>query len=127
MNLLSLHEGNFNQVVTANPFIIMNFQADWCQPCMHFAQIFEAVAAKHADIRFATIDADAGRGLADSFGVTVVPSLIIMRNKTIVARATGAHSAAGLEKLIERARTLDLAGLHRGTPARTGDANTTDR
>lgn len=126
MNLLPLHEDNFNQMVDANPFIIIFFQTDWCQPCNHFAHLFKAAAAKHADIRFATIDADAERGLAKSFGVTVIPTLIIIREKIMLVRETGSLSSAALEKLIEHARILDLEDIRTEIAAHEGDEDAID-
>lgn len=126
MTPLVLNEDNFNQTVEASPFIIIDFWTDWCGPCRQFAPVFEAAAAKHSDIVFAKIDADAERGLTNSFNVSSIPTLVIIREKIMVVRETGSLSSAELEKLIEHARILDLDDIRTEIAAHEGDEDAID-
>lgn len=126
MTLLVLNKDNFNQTVEASLFVVIEFWADWCEPCQQFARVFEAAAAKHDDILFATINADIERGLAKSFSVSAIPTLIIIREKIMLVRETGSLSSAELEKLIEHARILDLEDIRTEIAAHEGDEDAID-
>jgi len=126
MATLTITEANFNQVVEDNPIVVLDFWATWCGPCKGFAPVFEAAAAKHTDIVFGKIDTDAEAGLAAAFNIRSVPTLMIIRDKIMVIRESGALPSASLEKVIEHARLLDMDDLRNELAAMEGDADAID-
>jgi thioredoxin 1 len=50
---------NFEQTVTENDIVLVDFWADWCGPCKMFAPVFEAASEKHEDVVFAKVDTEA--------------------------------------------------------------------
>ena len=46
-NLLTLTESNFKKTIEENEFVIVDFWAKWCKPCVAFTPIFEAAAKKN--------------------------------------------------------------------------------
>lgn len=126
MATLTLTEANFNQIVEDTPILVLDFWATWCGPCKGFAPVFEAAAAKHTDIVFGKIDTDAEAGLAKAFNIRSVPTLMIIREKIMVIRESGALPANSLEKVIEHARLLDMDDLRNELAAMEGDADAID-
>ena len=51
-NLVTLTESNFKKTIEENEFVIVDFWATWCKPCVAFTPIFEAAAKKNKDIIF---------------------------------------------------------------------------
>ena len=51
-NLTTLTESNFKKTIEENEFVIVDFWATWCKPCVAFTPIFEAAAKKNKDIIF---------------------------------------------------------------------------
>lgn len=126
MTTLTITEANFNQILEAHPIVVLDFWATWCGPCKGFAPVFEAAAAKHTDIVFGKIDTDAEAGLASAFNIRSVPTLMIIREKIMVIRESGALPSASLEKVIEHARLLDMDDLRNELAAMEGDADAID-
>ncbi len=126
MSTLTITEDNFNQIIEANPIIVLDFWATWCGPCKNFAPVFEAAAAKHADIVFGKIDTDEEQSLASAFGIRSVPTLMVIREKIMVIRESGALPASSLEKVIEHVRLLDMDDLRNEIAAMEGDADAID-
>ena len=126
MTIVQLNEDNFNATVEASPFIVIDFWAEWCGPCKQFAPVFDAAAAKHPDIVFAKIDTDAEQGLDNAFNIRSIPTLMIIREKIMVVRESGALSVLALEKVIEHARILDLDDIRTELAAPEGDEDAVD-
>lgn len=126
MPILTITEDNFNQVVAESPILVLDFWATWCGPCKSFAPVFEAAAARHADLVFGKIDTDAEQGLAKSFGIRSVPTLMVIREQILVIREAGALSTADFEKVIEHVRLIDMDDVRNELAAAEGDADAID-
>ena len=113
MATVELTKENFEETVTGNPMVIVDFWAAWCGPCRGFAPVFEAASEKHADIVFGKVNADEQQELAAAFSVRSIPFLVLLREKVVVFAQAGALPAQGLESIIEQARALDMAQVHK--------------
>jgi thioredoxin len=110
---VELNKGNFEDVVTQNKIVIIDFWAAWCGPCKSFAPVFEAASEQHPDVVFGKVNADDEQELAATFSVRSIPFVMLMREKVVVFAQAGALPAAGLESVIRQARALDMAQVHK--------------
>ena len=110
---VALNKGNFEDVVTRNEMVIIDFWASWCGPCKSFAPVFEAVSEQHQDIVFGKVNADDEQELAAAFSIRSIPYLMMLREKVVLFAQAGALPAEGLESVIRQARALDMAEVHK--------------
>ncbi|MGH8650366.1 MAG: thioredoxin family protein [Burkholderiales bacterium] len=113
MATVELNRGNFEDVVTQNEMVIIDFWAAWCGPCTGFAPVFEAASEQHQDIVFGKVNADDEQELAAAFSIRSIPYVMLLRQKVVLFAQAGALPAEGLESVIRQARALDMAQVHR--------------
>ena len=96
-------------VLESDEPVVVDFHANWCQPCHLIAPEVEALAEKwDGRIRFAKVDIDELPHLALDYGVMSIPTVILFQEGVAKARTQGARPAAQLEK------DLGLASLTEG-------------
>ncbi len=104
---------NFEQVVTSNDLVLVDFWAAWCGPCRSFAPVYEKVSAQYPDAVFAKVDTEAEQALAASFNIMSIPTLMIIREQVVIFSQAGALSESALVDLVQKAAALDMAEIHR--------------
>jgi thioredoxin 1 len=112
MPTVDLTKDNFEEVVTANDLVLVDFWAPWCGPCKGFAPVFEAAAEKYPDVVFAKVNTDDEQDLASHFAIRSIPTLMVFREKVVLFSQAGALPAAGLESIVDQAKALDMKQVH---------------
>jgi thioredoxin len=99
---------NIESTIQENPFVVLDFWAEWCGPCRMFGPTFEAASEKHPDIVFGKIDTEDQQELAGSLGIRSIPTLMVFRDQILLYSQPGALQGPMLEELLKKVRELDM-------------------
>ena len=111
MAVVDLTEDTFNDFVSSHDIVLIDFWGPSCMPCLQFAPIYESMSEAHPDILFGKVNTEEEPGLAIRFDIHSVPTMIAMREKTLVFAEAGAMPPAGLATVIEKVSSLDMDDL----------------
>ena len=108
MAVVDLTDDNFEQTVTENGFVIVDFWAEWCGPCKSFAPTYTKVSEDHPDIVFAKVNTEEQQQVAAHFQIRSIPTLMIFRDQIIIFSQAGALPEGSFRELIQKASELDM-------------------
>ncbi|KAJ5241403.1 Thioredoxin [Penicillium citrinum] len=73
---------------------VVDFYATWCGPCRAVAPKVGELSEKYQSVRFIQVDVDKLRGVASQYGVTAMPTFVLMKDGKEVQRIRGADLRA---------------------------------
>ena len=98
----------FNDTISDNDIVLVDFWASWCGPCRAFAPTFTKSSEQHPDIVFAKVDTEANEELAAAAEIRAIPTLMAFKKGHLVFNQAGALPPAALEDLITQIRGFDV-------------------
>ena len=78
---------------------IYYFTADWCSPCKKVKPIVEELNNESFNVKFKIINIDSDLQIAKNFGVSSIPTFILLKNNKEIKRISGAKTREQLEEL----------------------------
>ena len=90
-NLLELTDANFRQdALESDTPILVDFWADWCQPCHIIAPTIDELADEYAGrIRIAKLDVEANQEVAKALGISSIPTILLFQDGRVVKKFVG--------------------------------------
>jgi thioredoxin 1 len=113
MAVVELTKDNFEEVVTSNDFVIVDFWAPWCGPCRSFAPTYDKVSGDHPGVVFAKVNTEEEHEIAGHFQIRSIPTLMIFRDKIIIFSEAGALPESAFRELVKKAGELDMDEVRR--------------
>ncbi|MDT7864931.1 MAG: thioredoxin [Thermoproteota archaeon] len=93
---------NFNDVISKNEFVVVDFWAEWCYPCKLMEPIIEDLARKYTNVVFGKVNVDEEPALANSFGIMSIPTLLFFYKGKPIEALIGARPKYEIERIIEK-------------------------
>ncbi|EMR11697.1 Grx4 family monothiol glutaredoxin [Pneumocystis murina B123] len=84
--------------------LVLNFYADWANPCKYMNNVFKELSIKFSNMKFANVKAEELEEISESFGVTVVPFFVVLQSGKVLAKLSGANPSE-LTEMITRFST----------------------
>jgi thioredoxin 2 len=82
--------------------VVVDFHADWCQPCKIMAPMLDQLAQDmQGELLVAKLDTDANPAMAMKYGIRGIPTLIVFRDGEEWRRQTGVVPPDRLAELLE--------------------------
>ncbi|MEM2522856.1 MAG: thioredoxin [Candidatus Bathyarchaeia archaeon] len=104
--IVHLTDSNFDEIISQNSLVLVDFYAEWCMPCRMMAPVVEELAKGLAGkVLVGKINVDENPDVADRFQVFSIPTLVIIKSGKEVDRIVGfvpkSHVEARLKKYLE--------------------------
>ena len=80
----------FNQTISSNPVVVVDFHATWCGPCRMIAPKVEQFAKEYSAITFIKVDVDEVPEVAEKAGIRAMPTFQIFKDGKQVLEIVGA-------------------------------------
>ena len=100
--VMELTSQNFNQEISNNDLLLVDFWAEWCGPCKSMHPIFENLEKKYPKIKFARVNIDQNQNIAMKLSVQSIPTFIMFKNGEIANQMVGAVGEPGIHMICKK-------------------------
>lgn len=100
-----INQKTFDDLTKSTKYLVVDYYANWCQPCKTLSPIIESVEKELPDVLFKKVDVDNNEDLAVSNSVRGLPTVVFYKEGVEVDRLTGLTSGSDLVSRIAKAFT----------------------
>ena len=81
--------------------VVLDFWAEWCQPCKMLAPTVEEIAKEYGDkVKVGKLNVDDNPSIATKYGIRGIPTLLFFKGGKVVQQVTGVKSKTEIKKII---------------------------
>lgn len=117
MSTRDLTLADFEQTVSGEGIVLVDFWASWCGPCRQFAPVYDKASEENPDIVFGKVDTEAEQQLSQMAAITSIPTLMLFRDGVLLFNQAGALPPQALAGVIGQARGLDMDAVRQEVQA----------
>ncbi len=101
--ITKIHEAEFRNNVVNDPVAVVDFSATWCGPCRMLAPVLEEISEELGDkAKFYNVDVDEDGALTAGFGISSVPTVLILKNGKVADQSLGFRPGPAMKSWIEK-------------------------
>ena len=101
-DIVTLTGENFQSEVLDDPgLILIDFWAEWCQPCRMLAPAFEELNREEPQVKFCRVNVDEQGELAQMFGIESIPTLAVVQDRHTLTGSVGLRSKDEIRAMLD--------------------------
>ena len=108
MAVHTLNPQSLDDTIQKHEIIFIDFWAQWCAPCKHFAEVYERVSESFPEIAFLKVNVEEEPEFAESFQIRSIPHLLVIKQGVVIYSDSGSMPESTLVELIEQAKTVSV-------------------
>lgn len=102
MSVLTITKNNFNEkVVQSDKPVLIDFWASWCGPCRMVSPVVDEIAEEVSDKVVGKVNVDEEPELAQMFGITSIPTLVVIKDGKTVNVSVGVRSKSEILAMLD--------------------------
>lgn len=102
MSVLTITKENYQkEVAESEKTVLLDFWASWCGPCRMVSPLVDEIAEETPAVRVGKVNVDEQPELAGAFGVSSIPTLVVMKNGQVVSKTVGARPKGQILSLLK--------------------------
>lgn len=102
MSVITITSDNFDaEVIKSEKTVLLDFWASWCGPCKMLSPVVDEIADETPDIKVGKINVDEENELAAKFGISSIPTLVVMKNGKIETSSVGVRPKSEILAMIK--------------------------
>ncbi|MCB2194833.1 MAG: thioredoxin [Bacteroidetes bacterium] len=91
----------FNEIINENKPVLVDFYADWCQPCKMVTPILEQVKKDLGNqVRIIKINVDNNPSISAKYGIRSIPTLMLFKNGKMKFNQAGVVPAEQIKNIV---------------------------
>jgi thioredoxin 1 len=102
MPALTVTKQNFEtEVINSGKTVLLDFWAPWCGPCRIVSPVIDEIADEAPHIKVGKINVDEERELAETYGITSIPTLAVVKEGKVVSKVAGVRAKPAILELLK--------------------------
>jgi thioredoxin 1 len=104
-NVTQFTDANFEQeVLKSSVPVLVDFWAEWCQPCLRLAPTIDKLAADYANrIKVGKLDTDANHGTASKYAISAIPTVLLFKGGQVTQKFVGLKQERDFREAMDKA------------------------
>jgi thioredoxin 1 len=95
-------QGNFNSIIQSTIPVLVDFYADWCQPCKVQSPILQELAREQQGrLRIVKINVDKNPEISNRYRVQSIPTLMLFKSGQMVWKHSGVLPKPPLTEVVK--------------------------